>query len=97
MTYRQMLERSDALGESRGRGIGPAQIRDSIDLPLENAREDRLSNGNPDSATDSPRLQTRRWMQRLEIRTTYLRKPKAPVDVAMSFRGIAACRAMRGG
>lgn len=27
---------------------------------------------------------------------TYLRKPKVPVDVAISLRGIAACRAMRG-
>jgi hypothetical protein len=91
-----MLERSDALGESRGRGIGTAQIRDSIDLPLEDARVDRLSNGNPHSTTHSPRLQTRRRMQRLAIRATYLRKPKAPVDVAMSFRGIAACRVIRG-
>ena len=28
---------------------------------------------------------------------TYLRKPKVPVDVAMSFRGMAACRAVSGG
>ncbi len=28
--------------------------------------------------------------------SAYLRKPKAPVDVAMSFRGMAACRAMSG-
>ena len=27
---------------------------------------------------------------------TYRRKPKVPVDVAMSFRGMAACRVMRG-
>jgi hypothetical protein len=28
--------------------------------------------------------------------SAYLRKPNAPVDVAMSFRGMAACRAIRG-
>lgn len=28
---------------------------------------------------------------------TYWRKPKVPVDVAMSFRGMAACSAMSGG
>jgi len=29
-------------------------------------------------------------------RSAYLRKPKAPVDVAMSFRGMVACRAISG-
>ena len=29
-------------------------------------------------------------------RYAYLRKPKAPMGMAMSFRGMAACRAMSG-
>ena len=44
-----MTERSNTLCERRRRGIGPGQIRDSTDLPLENVRVDRLPNGDPDS------------------------------------------------
>lgn len=55
-TYRQMLERSDTLCERRGRGVDPVYVGDSIDLSLENARVDSLSNGDPNSATHSPKL-----------------------------------------
>lgn len=51
-----MVESSDALGERRGRGVGPGQIRNSIDLPLENACVDCLSNGDPHRGTHSPEL-----------------------------------------
>ena len=61
----QTLERPDTLSERRKRGVDPAQVRDSIHLPLENACIDRLSNGDPNSATHGPKLQTRRRMQRL--------------------------------
>ena len=60
-----MLECSDTLGERRGRGIDAAQVRDFIDLSLENARVDSLSNGDPNSATHSPELQSQRQRQRV--------------------------------
>ena len=62
-TYRQMLARPDTLGERRRRDVDPAQVRDSIDLPLERACIDRLSNGDPNSAAHSPKPQTRRRRQ----------------------------------
>ena len=62
-TYWQMLERPDTLGERRRRDVDPAQVRDSIDLPLERACIDRLSNGDPNSAAHSSKPQTRRRRQ----------------------------------
>ncbi len=53
-----MLELPDTPGERCGRGIEPAEVRNSIDLPFENACIDCLSNGDPNSATHSPKLQT---------------------------------------
>ena len=58
-----MLELPDTPGERCGRGIEPAEVRNSIDLPFENACIDCLSNGDPNSATHSPKLQTWRRMQ----------------------------------
>ena len=58
------MERPDTLGERRGRGVDPAQVRYFIYLPLENARVDRLSNRDPNSATQSPKSQIRRELQR---------------------------------
>ena len=54
----QIFECPDTLCESRGCGIDPAQIRNSSDILLENACIDRLSNGDPHSATQSPKSQT---------------------------------------
>jgi hypothetical protein len=48
------LKRPDTLRERRRRRVKPAQVRDSIDLPLENACVDRLSNGDPNSTSHSP-------------------------------------------
>ena len=53
--YRQKLERPDALGERRGRGAEPAEARNSVDLPLENARIDRLSSRDSNSAAHVPK------------------------------------------
>ena len=53
--YRQKFERPDTLGERRRRGVEPAEVRNSIDPPLENTCIDRLPNGDPNSATDNPK------------------------------------------
>jgi hypothetical protein len=52
-----MLEGSDTLCERRRRGIDPAQVRNSMDLPLESARVDHLPNRDPNSAAYGPKLQ----------------------------------------
>jgi hypothetical protein len=53
--YWQMLERPDTLSERRGCGVEPVEVRNSVDLPLENASIDRLSNGDPNSTTQGPK------------------------------------------
>ena len=52
--YGQMFEHSDTLGERRGQGVDPAEFRNSVDLRLKNACIDRLSDRDPNSATDNP-------------------------------------------
>jgi hypothetical protein len=59
-----MLERSDTLCERRGRGIDPAQVRNSMDLPLENDRVDHLPNRDPKSAAYGLKLQNRKQIRR---------------------------------
>ena len=56
-----MTERSNTLCERRRRSVGPGQIRLSIDLPLENARVNCLSNGDPDSGAHISTLKTYRF------------------------------------
>ena len=55
----QIFEHQDTLSESRGCGINLSQIRNLLDILLESACVNSLSNGDPNSATQCPKLQTR--------------------------------------
>ena len=59
----QIFERPHTLCESRGCGIDPSQIRNPLDILLENACVDRLSNGDPNCAAHGPKLQVWQRMQ----------------------------------
>ena len=59
-----MLELSDTLYKRRERGFNPIQVRNVIDLPLEDARVDHLPNRDPNSAAYGPKLQNLQQMRR---------------------------------
>jgi hypothetical protein len=61
-----MLECSDTLCERRGRGFDSAQVRDSIDLPFEDARVDHLSNRDSNSTANGPKLQNQQRMRQAQ-------------------------------